>query len=528
MSNVPQTEVEVRAQSIENLRALGVDPYGVSFTSTIRSTDVHNLCEAYAEDLADPLRPIGRMPREIAGRITSKRVMGKMSFIDILDDCGPVQIVLSRDDLPEGFYNDVFKKNIQIGDIIGVEGVLYITQKGEASIKASKIHLLGKSSRPIPFPKVADGETHYEVKDLDYLQRNRYIDLLTNPASMKMVQDRASILRSIRNTMYDARYTEVETPMLQPVYGGAHARPFTTHHNALDQDMFLRVAPELYLKRLMVGGFRGVYEIGKNFRNEGVDRTHNPEFTMLELYVAYKDAEWLMDFTEKLIDECIVSVTSENSNDEWNRAVYAGLDANVSRDGYNIRRNPYRRLHFLAALNFRIGAAFETIVRKDDVERVKTYIHEQTKAHIEGDSMADVLDAAFSQFIGPTLTTPTFVTSFPTCLSPLAKQTVGDPFTTQRFELYIGGNEIANGFTELNDPVEQRARFEEQDRAYGDGIDEDYIYALEHGLPFCVGLGIGIDRLVMAITGAESIRDVIAFPTLRTLPTPVKLVNVQE
>jgi lysyl-tRNA synthetase class 2 len=504
-----RTEQEdVRRDALERLRELGIDPYpAATWDVTAHAAD---LVGRYDDERHDPERtgdgPDGSEPirASIAGRVTSKRVMGKASFFNLQDESGTIQVYVRRDDLPEGFYNTVFKKLIDIGDVVGVEGFVFRTRMGEVSVHAERLELLAKGLRPIPFPKETDEGTFNEVTDKEFRYRQRYVDLVVNPDVRETFKQRARMIAELRRFLDARDYVEVETPALQPLYGGAAARPFTTHHNALDMPLFLRIADELYLKRLIVGGFDGVYEIAKDFRNEGLSRFHNPEFTMLELYVAYKDYRWMMD----LVEEMIAGVAT---------ALHGTPEVEVGGQTISFER-PFRRIPLFDAIEEQTG---HDLYRKD--RAAVAAVADELGIEVE-DAMGvgKLIDEIFGARVEPHLTQPTFITDYPVELSPLAKRHREKEGLTERFELIVNGKEICNAFSELNDPVDQRARFEEQVRLASAGdeeavrqIDEDYLRALEYGMPPTAGLGVGVDRLAMLMTGQDSIRDVILFPLMR-------------
>ncbi|MEM1043400.1 MAG: lysine--tRNA ligase [Bacteroidota bacterium] len=508
------TEQErVRRDALDALRDLGIDPYpAATWDVTHHAAEI---LDAYDDALHDPSAD-GTEPIRVtvAGRLRSIRGKGKVMFADLIDETGKVQLYLKRDNLqapgePEGFYNTVVKRLLDIGDVVGVRGTVFRTKMGEVSVEADELVLLAKGLAPIPFPKEADGETFNEVTDKEFRYRQRYVDLVVNPEVRGVFRQRAALVSEIRRFLDARGYVEVETPALQPLYGGAAARPFTTHHNALDMPLFLRIADELYLKRLIVGGFDGVYEIAKDFRNEGLSRFHNPEFTMLELYVAYKDYQWMMDLVEEMIAGVAVALHGTPE-------VQHG-DTTISFE------RPWRRVPLLDAIEEHTG---HDLYQKDRAE-----VAAAAKAlGIEvDDSMGTgkLIDEIFGEHVEPKLIQPTFVTDYPVELSPLAKRHRDKPGLTERFEVICNGKEICNAFSELNDPLDQRARFEEQARLAAEGddeatrqIDEDYLRALEYGMPPTAGLGVGIDRLAMLMTNQDSIRDVILFPLLRPEAAP--------
>ena len=439
----------------------------------------------------------------IAGRMMKKRVMGKASFIDLHDSSGIIQVYVARDDLPEGYYNSIFKKLLDIGDIVGITGYVFRTKTGHISVHATGLKLLAKALRPIPVVKEKDGQVYNEVTDKEFRYRQRYVDLIVNPEVREVFVKRARLISEMRGFLDKRGYIEVETPVLQPLYGGASARPFTTHHNALDMELFLRIADELYLKRLIVGGFEGVYEISKDFRNEGLSRFHNPEFTMMELYVAYKDYEWMMELVEEMVEHIAT-------------ALHGTPEIAVGEQTISFRR-PWKRVPMFAIIEEKTGHNLRGKTR-DELASIATTLDIEVE-----DSMGagKIIDEIFGTFVEPYLIQPTFITDYPVELSPLAKRHRSEEGLVERFEAICNGKELCNAFSELNDPVDQRSRFEDQVRlgAQGDEeamqIDEDYIRALEYGMPPTAGLGIGIDRLAMLLTNQESIRDVILFPLLR-------------
>ena len=493
----------VRREALEQLRAAGVDPYPYAWPVDSTAAELLN---GFDDELHQPVEDgeaKNLLRASIAGRIMSIRVMGKAAFFHVQDDSGRIQAYVRRDDLPEGFYNNVFKKLLDIGDIVGVEGFLFRTRMGEVSIHVERLELLAKALRPLPVVKEQEGQVYNEVTDKEYRYRQRYVDLLVNPHVRSVFIARARMITVMRRFLDERGYLEVETPVLQPVYGGAAARPFTTHHNALDIELFLRIADELYLKRLLVGGFRGVYEISKDFRNEGLSRFHNPEFTMMELYVAYKDYEWMMDLVEEMIETIAIEM-------------HGSPEVEVGGHRISFAR-PWRRVALLDAIEEATGRNLYGLDR-EALERVAI----ELGADVD-DTMGagKIIDEVFGTFVEPALIQPTFITDYPVELSPLAKRHRTTPGLVERFEAICNGKEICNAFSELNDPLDQRQRFEEQAllRAAGDEeameIDEDYLRALEYGMPPAAGLGVGIDRLAMLMTGQDSIRDVILFPLLR-------------
>ena len=443
----------------------------------------------------------------IAGRLMGRRVMGKASFAEIMDSKGRIQVYVTRDDIcPEDdktLYNTFFKKLLDLGDFVGIKGFVFRTQTGEISVHARELVLLSKSLKPLPVVKEKDGVTYDAFNDPELRYRQRYVDLLVNPGVKDIFLKRTKVIKTMREYFDEAGYTEVETPILQPIPGGASARPFITHHNSLDVDLYLRIATELYLKRLIVGGFEGVYEIGKNFRNEGMDRSHNPEFTCMELYVQYKDYNWMMSFTERLLERICV-------------AVNGSTDSVV--DGKTISfKAPFRRLPILEAIKEKTG--YDLNGKSEDEIRD---ICKALNMEID-DTMGKgkLIDEIFGEFCEGTYIQPTFITDYPVEMSPLTKKHRSNPALTERFELMVNGKELANAYSELNDPIDQEERFQDQLRLSEKGddeamfIDQDFLRALQYGMPPTSGIGIGIDRLVMLMTGQTQIQEVLFFPQMR-------------
>ena len=499
-----------RREERAHLEALGIDPYPYAWEVDARTAEI---AAGFDDERHQPgedgkAKELWRV--SIAGRMMSKRVMGKAAFFNLQDATGDIQVYVRRDDLPEGFYNDVFKKLLDIGDVVGVEGFVFRTRMGELSVHAERLVLLAKSLRPLPVVKEAEGKVYNEVTDKEFRYRQRYVDLVVNPEVRDVFRKRAKLVSTIRRFLDERGYLEVETPVLQPVYGGAAARPFTTHHNALDMQLFMRIADELYLKRLIVGGYEGVYEISKDFRNEGLSRFHNPEFTMMELYVAYKDYEWMMDLVEEMIETVAV-------------ALHGTTDVQVGEHTLSFKR-PWKRIPLLEAVKERTGHDLYGKTRDELAAAAEALGLEVDDTMGSG----KIVDEIFGAFVEPHLIQPTFITDYPVELSPLAKRHRSKEGLVERFEAICNGKEICNAFSELNDPEDQRARFEEQSRlrAAGDEeamqLDEDFLRALEYGMPPTAGLGIGIDRLAMIMTNQESIRDVILFPLLRPELQPEK------
>ena len=499
MNILELSEQEIcRRASLEELRRMGIEPYpAAEFPVDAYSTEIKESFNAEAE------------PREVcvAGRIMSRRIMGKASFAELLDSRGRIQVYITRDDICPGedktLYNSVFKKLLDLGDFIGVRGFVFQTQTGEISIHARELTLLAKSLKPLPVVKEKDGVTYDAFNDPELRYRRRYVDLLVNPGVKDIFLKRSLVIKTMRQVFDEAGYTEVETPILQPIPGGASARPFITHHNSLDVDLYLRIATELYLKRLIVGGFEGVYEIGKNFRNEGMDKSHNPEFTCMELYVPYKDYNWMMQFTERLLERICLAVN--------------GTTESVV-DGQTISfKAPFRRLPILEAIKEKTGYDLDgktedeirEICQKLDVEIDETM------------GKGKLIDELFGAYCEGTYIQPTFITDYPGEMSPLTKKHRTNPGLTERCELMVNGKELANAYSELNDPIDQEERFQEQLRLSEKGddeamfIDADFLRALQYGMPPTSGIGIGIDRLTMLMTGQTQIQEVLLFPQMR-------------
>ncbi|RAS48012.1 lysyl-tRNA synthetase class II [Prevotella pallens] len=489
----------VRRQSLQELRNMGIDPYpAAEFPTNAYSTDIKS------EFTEDEKREV-----VIAGRLMGKRVMGKASFAEIQDSKGRIQVYITRDDLCPGenkdLYNIVFKKLLDIGDFIGIKGFVFKTQMGEISIHAEELTVLSKSLKPLPVVKYKDGVAYDKFDDPELRYRRRYVDLVVNDGVKETFQKRATVLRTMRRFFDDAGYTEVETPTLQTIAGGASARPFITHFNALNTEMYMRIATELYLKRLIVGGFEGVYEIGKNFRNEGMDRFHNPEFTCMELYVQYKDYNWMMSFTEKLIEKICIAVNGKPE-------VKVG-DHIISFEA------PFRRLPILDAIKEKTGFDLDG---KTEEEIRNIAVNELKLEGIDSSfGKGKLIDEIFGEFCEGTFIQPTFIIDYPVEMSPLTKMHRSKPGLTERFELMVNGKELANAYSELNDPIDQEERFKEQMRLADNGddeamiIDQDFLRALQYGMPPTSGIGIGIDRLVMLMTGQEYIQEVLLFPQMK-------------
>ncbi|MDR9417392.1 lysine--tRNA ligase [Gracilimonas sp.] len=500
---------EIRREKLQQLQELGVNPYPYSFDATHTSKQIlDNETELIRdEDNPDTDTVV------VAGRVMTKRVMGKAAFFNLQDSEGTIQVYIRRDDvateeLGTDNYNKVFKKLVDIGDFVGIKGFVFKTGTNETTVHAEEFTFLGKTIRPIPTPKeetTEDGETiiHDAFTDKEQRYRMRYVDLIVNPEVRKTFQQRTDMVQTMRNIMNEKGYLEVETPILQPVYGGAAAKPFVTHHNALDMDLYLRIANELYLKRLIVGGYDGVYEFSKDFRNEGLSRFHNPEFTQVELYVAYKDYNWMMEFTENMLKQVALKL-------------HGSTKVQVGENEIDFK-TPWPRIPLFEAIEKETG---HDLYGKD-LDELKAIAKE---LHIEMDESfgaGKIIDEIFGEFVEGKLIQPTFITDYPIEMSPLTKKHRSKEGLVERFEAICNGKEIANAYTELNDPIDQRERLEEQAklRAGGDEeamtIDEDFIRALEYGMPPTAGIGIGIDRLAMIMTNSDSIRDVLFFPQMK-------------
>ena len=505
MSLIELSEQEIqRRESLQKLRDLGIDPYPAALFP------VNSSAKEIKKDFEDGKHVC------IAGRMMSQRVMGKASFAELQDASGRIQIYINRDEIcpdeDKTFYNEIFKKLLDLGDFIGVEGKVFKTQVGEISIHVTKFTLLAKALRPLPLPKIdAEGRIHDAFTDAEMRSRQRYVDLVVNPHVKDTFVKRSKTISSMRRFFDGFDYLEVETPILQAIPGGAAARPFITHHNALDIPLYLRIANEMYLKRLIVGGFEGVYEFAKDFRNEGMDRTHNPEFTMLEIYVSYKDYNWMMDFTEKMIEKVAHDVCGST-------------EIEVGGNKISLKA-PYKRISMRDAILEFTG--------KDINGKSETELKEICKElGIETDSSmgkGKLIDEIFGEKCEAHFIQPTFITDYPIEMSPLCKKHRDNPELTERFELMINGKEIANAYSELNDPIDQRERFEEQMSLSEKGddeamfIDQDFLRALEYGMPPTSGMGIGIDRLVMLLTNNISIQEVLFFPQMRPETKTVKV-----
>ena len=492
-----EQEIE-RRQSLQELRDMGIEPYPAAEFPT----------NAFSEDIKNDFKDEDEK-REvvIAGRMMSRRVMGKASFVELQDSKGRIQVYITRDDIcPEEdktLYNTVFKRLLDIGDFIGVKGFVFRTQTGEISVHAQSLTLLSKSLKPLPIVKYKDGVAYDKFEDPELRFRQRYVDLIVNDGVKDTFLQRATVVRTIRRVLDEAGYTEVETPTLQAIAGGASARPFITHFNALNIDMYMRIATELYLKRLIVGGFEGVYEIGKNFRNEGMDRNHNPEFTCMELYVQYKDYNWMMSFTEKLLETVCIAVNGSTERKVGDNVISF--------------KAPYRRLPILDAIKEKTG--FDCNGKSE--EEIRAFCLEKGLEVDETFGKGKLIDELFGEFCEGTFIQPTFITDYPVEMSPLTKMHRSNPGLTERFELMVNGKELANAYSELNDPLDQEERFKEQMRLADKGddeamiIDQDFLRALQYGMPPTSGIGIGIDRLVMLMTGQTTIQEVLFFPQMK-------------
>ncbi len=489
----------IRRQGLEEIKALGINPYPPDlFDVNVTAQEIKERYESNKDSYQNVT---------IAGRLISKRIMGKASFGVLQDLTGKIQFYAVRDELCPGedktLYNTVFKKLFDLGDIIGIKGFVFTTQTGEITIHVKEFKLLSKSLRPLPIVKEADGKVFDQVTDPEYRYRQRYVDLIVNPKSRDVFQKRTKLINSMREYLNGKGYLEVETPVLQPIYGGAAARPFTTHHNTLDTTLYLRIADELYLKRLIVGGFDGVYEISKDFRNEGMDRTHNPEFTMMELYVAYKDYAWMMELVEEMIEKIALDI-------------HGTTKVTVGENTIDFKR-PYPRYTMFEAIKRFTNIDISEMNEQEIFDTAKRLKVEVDKTMGKG----KLIDEIFSELCEPNLIQPTFITDYPVEMSPLAKKHRSKPGLVERFELICNAKEICNAFSELNDPLDQRARFEDQLKLKERGdeeammLDEDFLRALEYGMPPTAGLGIGIDRLTMIMTDSPSIQDVILFPQMK-------------
>lgn len=489
----------VRRNNLNEMRALGIDPYpAAEYPTNAFSTDIR---DGFSEE--DEKRQVC-----IAGRMMSRRIMGKASFIELQDSKGRIQVYITRDDIcpdeNKNMYNVVFKKLLDLGDFIGIKGYVFKTQTGEISVHAQELTVLAKSIKPLPIVKMKDGEVYDSFDDPELRYRQRYVDLVVNNGVKETFLKRSKIYKSMRDFFDNDGYTEVETPILQSIPGGASARPFITHHNALDIDLYMRIACELYLKKLIVGGFEGVYEFSKNFRNEGMDRNHNPEFTCMELYVSYKDIYWMMNYTEKLLEKIALDVNGTTQ-------VKVG-------DNIIDFKAPYKRISILDAIKEKTGYDLNGKTEEEIREVCKALNMEEVD---ETFGKGKMIDEIFGEFCEGTFIQPTFITDYPIEMSPLTKKHRNNPELTERFELMVNGKELANAYSELNDPIDQEERFQEQLRLSEKGddeamfIDQDFLRALQYGMPNLAGIGIGMDRLTMLLTGQTTIQEVLFFPQMR-------------
>ena len=508
MAGLSEQEI-IRREKLEKLRALGIDPYPAPFYP------VDHISAEIKASFTEGKKVV------IAGRLMSRRIQGKASFAELQDSKGRIQVYFNLDEICTGedktLYNEVYKKLLDIGDIIGIEGTLFTTKVGEQTVQVSHFSILNKTLRPLPLPKTdADGNSYDEFNDPELRYRQRYVDLIVNPKVKDTFIKRTKITNSIRSFFNEREYLEVETPILQPIPGGASARPFITHHNALDIPLYLRIANELYLKRLIVGGFDGVYEFSKDFRNEGMDRTHNPEFTVMELYVAYKDYFWMMETTEALLEK--VAIESNGTS-----AVTVGENTIDFKA-------PYPRVPILEAIKIHTGIDVSSM-EEDELRATAKSIGLEVD---ETMGVGKLIDEIFGEKCEHHYIQPTFITDYPKEMSPLTKEHRNNKRLTERFELMVNGKELANAYSELNDPIDQRERFEEQLKLSEKGddeamfIDQDFLRALEYGMPPTSGIGIGIDRLVMLITNNSSIQEVLFFPQMRPEKKAVELTEEEK
>ena len=498
MHHLELSEQEIiRRQSLDELRNLGIEPYPAALYEV----------NAYSTDIKEEFNDEEKRPVSIAGRIMSRRIMGKASFIELQDSKGRIQVYITRDDICPGedkeLYNTVFKKLLDIGDFIGITGFVFRTQMGEISVHAETLTVLAKSLKPLPVVKMKDGVEYDKFTDPELRYRRRYVDLVVNDDVKDIFIKRTHIFNAMREFINKFGYLEVDTPVLQPIPGGAAARPFITHHNALDIDLYLRVANELYLKRLIVGGFEGVYEFSRDFRNEGMDRTHNPEFTVMEIYVAYKDYKWMMEFTEQMLEYIAIKVLGTTKIKIGDKEIDF--------------KAPYKRVTMLDSIKEHTGidiAGMDETQLRDVCKKINVEVDETM-------GKGKLIDEIFGEKCEGNYIQPTFIIDYPIEMSPLCKRHRSNPELTERFELMVNGKEICNAYSELNDPIDQRERFEEQLRLSEKGddeamfIDQDFLRALEYGMPPTSGMGIGMDRLTMLLTGQTTIQEVLLFPQMR-------------
>ncbi len=495
-------QARFRLEKLDEIRKMGVNPYPYEFETDHNTAQIRETPALLDGEEAERKRV------RIAGRIMTRRIMGKAAFFNLQDQSGTIQVYIRRDDVGTENYNTLFKKLIDLGDIVGVSGFVFKTRTGELTVHAEEFVLLTKTLRPLPVAKeVEDGQgnkvTYDAFADKEHRYRQRYLDLIVNPEVRDVFLKRSRMIQAMRDYMNAKGYLEVETPILQPIYGGAAARPFETHHNALDMKLYLRIANELYLKRLIIGGYEGVYEFAKDFRNEGMSRFHNPEFTQVELYVAYKDYNWMMDFVEEMIEHVV-------------RTLYGTTMITVGNHEIDFK-TPWRRVPMLEAIAGETGRDLSGL-SEDEIRQTARDLG----VHVDNTmGKGKLIDEIFGEKVEHNLIQPTFITDYPIEMSPLAKKHRTKEGLVERFELMCNGKELCNAFTELNDPVDQRQRLEEQARLRSEGdeeamvVDEDFLKALEYGMPPTAGLGIGIDRLAMILTNQESIRDVLFFPHMR-------------
>ena len=497
----------IRRNSLAKLREMGIDPYPAAEYKTTHSTEqIKKQFEANSETSFDVI---------IAGRMMGQRIMGKASFAELQDENGRIQLYVNRDEICPGddktLYNEIFKKLLDLGDIIGIKGHVFKTQMGEISIHVKELTILSKSIRPLPVVKEKDGNTFDAFTDPEMRYRQRYVDLIVNPQVREHFKKRTIIMNTMRQMFNERGYLEVETPILQPIPGGAAARPFITHHNALDIPLYLRIANELYLKRLIVGGYEGVYEFAKDFRNEGMDRTHNPEFTVMEIYVAYKDYNWMMDFTEEMIERVAL-------------ALHGKTNIQVGENTIDFKR-PFKRISMLDSIKQHTGFDLNGM----DENQVREVCKKLDIEVAPGMGKGKLIDEIFGEKCEGSYIQPTFITDYPKEMSPLCKKHRENPELTERFELMVNGKELCNAYSELNDPIDQLERFQEQMKLSEKGDDEamfidmDFVRALEYGMPPTSGMGIGIDRLVMFMTNQPSIQDVLFFPQMKPEKKAVEL-----
>ena len=497
----------IRRNSLTKLRKLGIDPYpAAEYKITYNTAQIKKEFESNNETEFDVV---------IAGRMMSQRVMGKASFAELQDESGRIQLYVNRDEICPGddktLYNEVFKKLLDLGDIIGVKGLVFRTQMGEISVHVKELVILSKSIRPLPVVKAKDGQTFDAFTDSEMRYRQRYVDLIVNPKVRDHFKKRTTVVNTMRQFFNEKGYLEVDTPILQPIPGGATARPFITHHNALDIPLYMRIANELYLKRLIVGGYEGVYEFSKDFRNEGMDRTHNPEFTVMEIYVAYKDYHWMMDFTEEMIEKVAL-------------ALHGTTKVPVGDKEIDFKR-PFKRISMLDSIKEHTGIDISGM----DESQLRDVCKQLDVEVEESMGKGKLIDEIFGEKCEGNYIQPTFITDYPVEMSPLCKKHRDNPELTERFELMVNGKELCNAYSELNDPIDQLERFQDQLKLSEKGDDEamfidmDFVRALEYGMPPTSGMGIGIDRLVMLMTNQSSIQDVLFFPQMKPEKKPVEL-----